>query len=175
MNLPNRKSPRLQGYDYNQDGAYFITICSDQRRLLFSDITGAPPNDVSVNLTAYGDIAKKYIQLLPQKYDIILHAYVIMPNHIHLLFLMTHQITGNRTPLETRSYLDKMIGYLKMNISKEIHQINSHEKVWQRSYHDSIIRSEKKYLHIWNYIQNNPMVWQYDCFYSEQNGSTPAL
>jgi hypothetical protein len=79
------------------------------------------------------------------------------------------QQTENHILTEKRSYLSKIVGYLKMNVTKEIHRINQNEIVWQRSYHDKIVRDEKQYLRIWNYINENPLVWQFDCYHPEQN------
>ena len=168
MNLPNRKSPRLKGYDYNKNGAYFITLCTDGRRLLLSEITGLTPSDIKLRLTPYGKIVEQVIEILPKEFGISLDAYVIMPNHIHLLFMMLQQ-TENHTLTEKRSYLSKIVGYLKMNVTKEIHRINQNEIVWQCSYHDKIVRDEKQYLRIWNYIHENPLIWQFDCYHPEQN------
>ena len=168
MNLPNRKSPRLKGYDYNKNGAYFITICTDGRRLLLSEIPCIPLSDAKPCLTPYGKIVEQIIETLPKEFGIRLDAYVIMPNHIHLLFMMLQQ-TENHALTENRSYLSKIVGYLKMNVTKEIHRINRNEIVWQRSYHDKIIRDEKQYLRIWKYIHENPMIWQFDCFHPDHD------
>lgn len=171
MNLPNRKSPRLKGYDYNQNGAYFITICTENRLPILSQIVGTPPHDTTVQLTSYGMIAEQWIQQLPKRFDITLHAYVIMPNHIHLLFHTVRQTPADNDDSQ-RSYLSKMIGYLKMNITKNIHEQHPGIRIWQRSYHDTIVRGEEKYLKIWKYINDNPMIWQYDCFYTEEDNET---
>lgn len=64
------------------------------------------------------------------------------------------------SPLQHRSVIDKMVGFLKMNVSKRIHN-----KMWQRSYHDHIIRSEEDYRRIWEYIDTNVVRWKNDCFY----------
>ena len=172
MNYPIRKSPRLKGYDYNQNGAYFITICTDERRLLLSEVIGTPPTDIKLRFTPYGSIVKQVIEALPQEFGITLDAYVIMPNHVHLLFMMLQQ-TEHHSQTEKRSYLSKIIGYLKMNVSKEIHRIHPNEIVWQRSYHDKIVRDEKQYLRIWKYIEENPMIWQFDCFHPDHNNRQP--
>ena len=65
-----------------------------------------------------------------------------------------------------RSVIDKIVGFLKMNVSKKIHNINN-EKIWQRSYHDHIIRGEKDYQKIWEYIDTNVIRWEKDCFYND--------
>ena len=116
MGLPRRKPTRLRGYNYSQNGAYFITICAYNRKYLFSDIVG----------------------------------------------------TLHESPLQYhRSIIDKMIGFLKMNVSKKIHN-TYRENIWQRSYHDHIIRDEKDYQKIWQYIDTNVTRWEKDCFYNDK-------
>ena len=107
------QKPRLKCFDYNSSGVYFITICTHNRKNLFSDIVGA-----------------------------------------------IHEST-----LHKRSIISNAIGYLKMNISRDIHKNGYADKLWQRSFHDHIIRDETDYLKIWNYIDNNTAKWQQDCFY----------
>ena len=98
--------------------------------------------------------------------------YVIMPNHIHLIIEINDD-DNNRAvrepPLQYhRSVIDKMVGFFKMNVSKKIH-ITYSDKIWQRSYHDHIIRGENDYQKIWEYIDTNPLKWELDCFYNDDN------
>ena len=73
------------------------------------------------------------------------------------------------SPLQIqRSIIDKAIGYLKMNVSKQIHLMNYEGKIWQRSYHDHIVRGEEDYKKIWEYIDTNVIRWKEDCFYEER-------
>ncbi|MBQ3226912.1 MAG: hypothetical protein IJB48_07645, partial [Clostridia bacterium] len=88
MHLPIRKPTRLKGYDDSSPGAYFITICTKERKHLLSKITvGDGVLDVPQNqLTNYGEIAEKHIGQMDEFYNYIsIDKYVIMPNHIHLL------------------------------------------------------------------------------------------
>ncbi len=88
MELPKRKPTRLKEYDYSSPGAYFVTICTkDRKQLLSKFIVGDGVLDVPQNvLTRYGKIADKYISQMSHFYDnISVDNYVIMPNHIHLL------------------------------------------------------------------------------------------
>ena len=55
-----------------------------------------------------------------------------------------------------------------MNVSKKIHNTDN-KKIWQRSYHDHIIRGENDYQKIWEYIDTNPLKWELDCFYNDDN------
>ena len=187
MEFHTRKPTRLNGYDYSGQGAYFITICTHNRKCLLSNIVGAihesPEKNGQMhnNLTEYGVIVKQIIELLPIRFYISIPYHVIMPNHIHLIIVIhntntTHNpncedlIRNNRaireSPLQIhhRSIIDKAIGFLKMNAAKKIHRTYD-EKFWQRSYHDHIIRDEDDYWRIAEYIENNVSRWEKDCFY----------
>ncbi len=169
MNLPKRKPTRLRNYDYNTAGAYFITICTKDRRCILSDISvGAIHESPVLKLKKYGKIADKTIQALSERYKIEIPKYVIMPNHIHMLVVITDaEILRaiRESPLRARSVISKVIGYMKMNISKGIHKISPDEHIWQRSFHDHIIRDQKDYERIWTYIDINPHKWEQDCLY----------
>lgn len=169
--LPKRRSPRLKDYDYSSNGAYFLTLCTDKRRNLLSDITvGAIHESPEIKLSKYGEIVDEIIKILPDRFCIDVEKYVIMPNHIHMLVIIKNNVflrSIHESTLQKRSTVSKLIGYLKMNSSREIHKIDPYEIVWQRSYHDHIIRDEKDHLKIWDYINSNPQNWFKDCFYIE--------
>ena len=65
--------------------------------------------------------------------------------------------------------ISNVVGWLKYNITKEINKkyFIKENKIFQRSFHDHIIRGEEDYLKIWNYIDTNPQKWEEDCFYTE--------
>ena len=82
--LPKRKDPRLRGFDYSKTGAYFLTICTQNRKNILSTIVGE--GSPLPQLTPYGEIADGLIQKIPEKYpESSVDCYVIMPNHIHIL------------------------------------------------------------------------------------------
>ena len=170
MELPKRKSPRLKNYDYSTPRAYFITICTHNRKNLFSNIVGAIHESPENKLAQYGKFVKEIIEILPIRFNVSIPKYVIMPNHIHLI-IEINDLEQNRaireSPLQYhRSIIDKIVGFLKMNVTKQIH--NEYiEKIWQRSYHDHIIRNEKDYKRIWDYIDTNVLKWEKDCFYND--------
>ena len=88
MNSSSRKSNRLESYDYSQEGAYFITICTQQRKRLLSKIyVGTGVLDCpQIHLLKHGAIADKYIRQMDMFYEnLSVDKYVIMPDHIHIL------------------------------------------------------------------------------------------
>lgn len=159
MDLPKRKPTRLKNYDYSNNGYYFITICTDKKQCLLGHIVGedlcALP---SIKLTAIGETVKNSLEYINTKYDCIkIDKFVIMPNHIHLI--IAKQTGGHGDP---PLQIFNIIGDLKSFTTHEYGKT-----LWQRTFHDHIIRGEKDYLRIWNYIDTNPQKWKDDCFYIE--------
>ena len=139
MNLPKRKPTRLKNYDYSQNGYYFITICTHNKECILGDIVGAIHESPVVKLNKNGEIVNNYIQQLNARFGLVVDKYVIMPNHIHLIIEITERSIRDST-LHKRSILSNAIGYLKTNISREIHKNGFGDDIWQRSFHDHIIR-----------------------------------
>jgi len=176
---------RLKDYDYSQAGYYFITICTFQQQNILGQIplsVGAiheSPEMVQLPVmrkSPAGDIVEQILLEIPSRYpSVTLDKYVIMPNHLHMIIILneetrTKERAIRESPLQSveRSLISKMVGYLKMNASKRIRLQNDNIfKVWQRSYHDHIIRSESTYQKIWQYMDENPVKWPEDCFYAE--------
>ena len=166
-NLPKRKDLRLKEYDYNGAGLYFITICTQNRRKILSNIVGGDVLDAPcVDLTEYGRIAEKYIKQLDNHYEnISVEQYVVMPNHIHLI-LFVYQDGSSRTSTPTakqHSVVPAFVSTLKRFCNKEIG-----ENIWQRGFYDHIIRDKRDYEEISKYILENPLKWQFDELYSEE-------
>jgi len=162
MDLPKRKANRLKEYDYSRPGAYFVTVCTEKRLKTLCDIVG---DGFPVPKEA-GMIAENCIQEIPVRYPMVhVDRYVIMPNHIHLL-VSIDVINGTGNPSPT---LGNVIGWFKYQVTKRVNEhVGSHGKrVFQRSYHDHVIRGEKDYRKIWEYIEDNPHRWKEDCFYME--------
>ena len=169
MELPKRKPARLKGYDYSTPGAYFITICVKDKKQLLSEISvGTGVLDCPRNtLTLYGEIANKHLTDMSDFYDNIrIDKFVIMPNHIHLLIRIcqtNNQFGPSETPVPTNSPVSKFVSTFKRFCNKEYG-----ENIWQRSYHDHIIRGEEDYQKIWEYIDTNVIRWEKDCFYDSE-------
>ena len=164
MDLPKRKIIRLQNYDYSQSGAYFITICTGDHAQILSDIVGE--GSPLPQLTPQGKIAEKILLSVNQKYPAVkVDKYVIMPNHIHIIFVIDSNGRGNPSPT-----ISTVMGWLKYNITKTINQYlgNSENKIFQRSFYDHVIRDEQDYFKIWNYIDTNPAKWQEDKYYNKK-------
>ena len=170
MDKPKRKPIRLLEYDYSSAGVYFVTICTYEKRRILSDVVVGALHEApaaNVRLTPAGEIVRQVLETLPQRFsDLQIDHSVIMPNHIHLLLRITGERALREAPLQgTRSLLSKMIGYLKMNTSKQIHAIEPGLKVWQRLYYEHVIRNEQDYLEVWQYIEGNPGKWTEDKYY----------
>ena len=116
------------------------------------------------------------IESLPNRFeDVCIDKYVIMPNHVHLLLRIDNERAIRESPLRiekqqgdmTRSMLSKVIGYLKMNTSKQIHAFAPDLVVWQRSYYDHVIRGERDYSETWAYMDGNPGRWAEDELFAQ--------
>jgi len=169
--LPKRKLLRLKNFDYSTPGAYFITLCTHNRKCILSRVVGAIHESPELKLTDYGRIINEVIQNIPQRYKSSINSYVVMPNHIHLIVMINdrEELRAIReSPLRGRSVISKLIGYIKMNSSKEIHNLYGDTIVWQRGFHDHIIRDRQDYEKIAKYIYENPLRWKHDCFYVEE-------
>ena len=88
--------------------------------------------------------------------DVYVDNYIVMPNHIHAIVVL------NR---ENAVDLNSIIGLYKSGVSRKIHKTHPETTVWQRSFHDRIIRNQKEYAYIWQYIQYNDQKWEQDCLY----------
>ncbi len=158
--LTARKNMRLSGCDYSQNGAYFLTICvKDKHEMLGrigvgSDDLGAP----HAILSEYGTIVEKYILQIEDHYNVALEKYVIMPNHIHMIIRVKDGVPRSSRPT---MLIPTIIAALKKMINKSIGF-----SMWQRSYHDHIIRNEADYQRIWAYIDENPARLTEDCYYT---------
>lgn len=162
MEYNRRKSPRLKGFDYNTPGMYFVTVCTYKMRMLFWDNPTHPKNDnFEYNLNFAGKIANETIKSLPNQFPVEIQKYVVMPNHIHIILLVKSNC-GIKT---LTGIVSRSIGYLKMRISHKLREFNVDDVIWQRSFHDHIIRTEREYQRIWDYIENNPAEWENDCFF----------
>ena len=175
---PIRKRNRLHGYDYSSNAMYFVTSCVKDRICYFGEI-----KNYKMLLNEHGKIAQHQFEWLPQQYPyVIVHSCVVMPNHVHAIIeiynardVRTGRDVGTGRDLslppppssiEKIKSLSELMGAYKTTVSKQIHLAGLPGFAWQRSFHDHIIRNKTSYLHISNYIENNPFNWNNDKFYN---------
>ena len=156
--LPTRKPNRLKGYDYSQNGYYFITICTINRH----ELLWCPPVGARIarpSLSDIGEVVKKAIENISHVYkSIVVDKYVIMPNHIHLILIICNDHGRAMRAPTISTVINQMKGYVSKTIGYSI---------WQKLFHDHIIRNKVDYQKIRKYIDENPTRWEEDCFYQQ--------
>lgn len=163
-----RQSIRLKGYDYRSPGLYFITMCCHKRACLFGEILNG-----EIQLNNAGMIVRKCWIAIPEHFpNVILHEYVIMPNHVHGIIQLVgankhspdteNKHSPARSPSKT---VGSVVRGFKIEVTKWMRQHTDIAHVWHRNYYEHIIRSEKAYRNISTYIANNPANWEKDGFY----------
>jgi putative transposase len=176
--LPKRKSIRLPDYDYSQAGLYFITICTHQQHCTLGRIM----DDVML-LNKCGQIVREeWIRSAGIRKEIELAEYMIMPNHFHAIVVITEQSRGDRLvarpPTDTsglrpngavQGSVGALIAGFKSAVTARMNTIQKTpgKKFWQRNYWEHIIRDQKSYEDIANYIINNPINWKKDSMYRD--------
>jgi len=163
-NLPNRKHPRLDHYDYSTPGAYFITICIQNRRCLLSRIVGRGLAPAEIRYTAYGQIAQEQLLLLEQRYPSLkIDQYVIMPNHIHVILLLEETAVDSQRPTIT-----EIVCAYKSLTTRYCKKVQPIDKLFQTSFYEHVVRGREDYNEILEYIVNNPKQWELDELYSKE-------
>jgi len=159
--MQTRKNLRLENYDYTQAGAYFVTVCTNGKKNILGSVVGGDAHIAPhTRLSPIGQVVEKYLLSIPG-----MDSYVIMPNHVHIILLVssTDMLQG---PMWASAPTGKRVGSLvrswKTLVSKELGK-----SIWQRSYYDHIIRNEKDYIRIAQYIEDNPSRWREDTYYCE--------
>lgn len=176
----HRRSIRLKDYDYTQPGGYFVTICTQNRAYLFGELSNC-----EMRLNKAGQMVNDTWHSLPNRFlSVQLDAYIIMPNHVHGIILITDEkqsVVGATTrvaqdragtrPAPTegniiRSSLGQIIGAFKSMTThqyalgvREYRWAPFNRRLWQRNYYESIIRDERAINAIRTYIQANPYNW----------------
>ena len=164
--LPARKNIRLQGYDYSRAGCYFVTLCvKDGHEMLGKIVTpvGAISNrpNTLVELTKHGYTVEKAIREIPICYQgVTVDNYVIMPNHMHMIITLRNGYDSGGRLIIAPTKVSAIVQQYKRSVTKQIGF-----SMWQKSYHDHIIRDEDEYRRIWQYIDENPAKWTEDKYY----------
>ena len=141
-----RRSIRLKDYDYSQSGAYFITICTHNKEILFGEIL-----DGEMQLNKFGwVISKEWLRSIQLRQEIELDEFVIMPNHIHGIVIIIESNVGatGRSPLPKGpkpKSIGAFVASFKSAVTKRINSIRGTLgiPVWQRNYYEHILRDEK--------------------------------
>ncbi|MDD3280448.1 MAG: hypothetical protein PHC83_02640 [Bacteroidales bacterium] len=179
-------SNRLQGWNYAWNGTYFITICTQKRRCYFGDI-----QQNEIFLTELGKQAEKFAVEIPQHFPfVIMDGFVIMPNHVHLLFTICNMETDIQPPdvvdndnnVETQNFASlrmfpslpfqntfgpqsknvaSIVRGFKIGVTKYARN-HGIDFAWQTRFYDHIVRNEQAYNRIFFYIQNNINQWNKD-------------
>ncbi len=159
---PVRKPTRARGYDYREPGPYFVTICEHRRQNRFGEI-----QDAEMRLSAAGEMVWRAWHALVAKFPTAgFDAFVAMPNHVHGLVIVGADDVPNNPSLST------IVGWFKtMTTNWYVHGVRDNGwpsydgHLWQRSFHDRIVRNDAEMDRIQAYIANNPAVWTNDTFY----------
>jgi REP element-mobilizing transposase RayT len=158
MDRSYRKDLRLKQYDYTGAGYYFVTICTEQRQLLFQNFVGA---DLCVRPCP--DIPPlRWLWELQRKYPgVLIDAYAIMPDHVHFLLAIPGGHTGPPLP--------QMVQWYKTQVTNDwIKQVRQgklppfQKRIWQRNYYEHVIRNDTDLKETRQYIENNPLNWMLD-------------
>ena len=164
MEYPKRKQVRLPQYDYSAPGAYFVTVCTANRRCILSEIRrGDPCGRPELRLTEYGEIVVQCLKQTEELYAVQITPYVIMPNHIH--FICT--IGWERATARVAPTLGRIVGAIKSRSANGCRETGLEGPLWQRGYHEHVIRNENDFREIGNYIDGNPAKWAEDRYFQD--------
>ncbi|UYN89426.1 MAG: transposase [Anaerolineales bacterium] len=164
-----RKQIRIPDFDYSSPGAYFITVCVQDRRNLLSQIL-----DAEISLKPPGNVVLQTWMSLPVHYPYVeVDEFVVMPNHIHgLVWIRDMQVNrvdvgAGFKPAPTRHGLSEIARGFKTFSSRKINELPTQDSkfAWQRGFYEHVIRDEKDLYDHRLYIQENPVKWQNDEYY----------
>lgn len=156
MDLPKRKHPRLKCYDYSQTGYYFVTIQTKPACPSLSTVgRGLAP--AGLVLSAHGKIVEDQLLALEIRFpNVKIDRYVIMPNHIHAILVLSD--TEGASPRPT---LSAVVGAWKSLTARLCNQRDQTpgRVIFQASFHDRVLRNEAGYLAVCKYMEENPAKW----------------
>jgi len=177
----NRRSIRLNDYDYTEQGVYYVTICVEGRKCVFGDVWCG-----EIILNGMGRIVARNWNELPEHFpNIKIDEFIVMPNHTHGIINIVgagfprpddngygndgkgrgdhDKGRGNRAPT-----LGQIVAYFKYGTTKQINAIRQTPgiRLWQRNYYEHIVRNEPDLARIREYIVNNPVQWEEDEYFS---------
>ena len=159
MDLPKRKHVRLKEYDYSLPGYYYVTIHLEDDSVRLSTVgRGLAPADATVTLTPAGRLAEELLLELEDRHAFVkIDKYVIMPNHMHVIFCF-QEGTAGASPRPT--LMDVVCAY-KSLFTRLCNKADNKpgRKLFQTSFYEHVIRNEAAYRECWNYIDGNPGKW----------------
>ena len=182
----HRKNIRLKYYDYSNEGMYFITICTQNRKEILGKIiynrnklltsVGAGLVPAQIKNTNFGNTVEKMYLEIEEKYqNIKLHDYIIMPNHLHgIIEICDVQFWAGIKPAPTVSIADVIRDFKSLTTLEYTKCVKNgiykpfDKRIWQRNYYEHVIRNEKEYYKIVEYIRNNPLKWEEDKYFIEE-------
>ena len=182
--MQTRRALRLSGYDYSQNGVYFVTICAYRHAHLFGSIA-----DGAMKPNAIGKIIiEEWQRTAVLREYVRLDTFVLMPNHLHGIIAILGEdsranqreapaasVKQNSVKLKSGS-LGAIVGRFKGSVTRRAHDLAEYRDVpvWQRNYFDHIVRSEKSLQAIRDYIILNPSRWSEDPLYVEYRAGLVA-
>ena len=158
--LPKRRRIRLPKYDYSQPGYYFVTICTHDRQLLLGQLIGG-----EMRLSQCGEVVVSQWGKLTDHYpNVSTDAFVVMPNHVHGVIVLTDARADLGSAPTDRHPLSEVVRSFKAFSTREINvlKVGIETPVWQRSYHKRVVRSERELEAVREYIMFNPEHWDMD-------------
>ena len=164
MTPPTRKNLRLKDFDYANAGAYFVTICTHHRQVIFGQIKSGV-----VELNPYGQHAERAWREIPAHFpDVQLDEFVVMPNHVHGVVFIDSERARHASPLRRQApSLGTVVGAFKSAAARLVNQERATPgmPLWQRNYYEHVIRNEVSLSEIREYIANNPLKWALDKYF----------
>lgn len=157
MNNFIRKPNRIKNYDYSSANIYLLTICTQNRAHILGNVK-AGEDTPTMELSPLGRLVEQAVLSIEAHYaNAALETYSILPNHIHLLLRLDatdcdHPPTVSRIVKQMKEYVTKQCG----------------KNIWQKGFHDHVIRTEQDYLSAWNYVTFNPAKWETDKYFEKR-------
>jgi REP element-mobilizing transposase RayT len=164
----------LEHFDYSSPGAYFVTIAAQNRRPLFGRLN----ETASIDLNEVGKMINAWWMKLPQKFPpVTLDAHIVMPDHLHgLVLLLCDDESGSAAPV---SLSQVMQWFETMTTAEYFRHVRHdewpmvHQRLWQRSFFDHVVRTERELEEIRKYLEENPgELWER--FAGRTHGSAPT-
>ena len=160
LKFHERVKNRLAEYDYRSPGYYFLTTCTNGKRWILRQrepAASTPTQGLRTMppLSMLGRAAEHFIEEIPKHYPTVrVDKFVVMPNHVHLILALEGTVEENPT-------VSRVMWGWEQAMTRAVNR-----SVWEKSFHDHIIRNEADYQRIWSYIDGNPEKWLDDCYYT---------